>query len=179
MAVANCFAAIGAGVDRVHGTALGCGERAGNAEMELLLANFYLAGLPHGDLARLPEYCRLASQALRLPIPANHPVVGDDAFRTASGIHAAAILQARRRGDAELAELSYSSLPASLFGLEQRFALSAMSGHAIVRHWLGQHGHAPADDQLIDSLLAAAKQADRALGDEDAEKVVRSVGVAR
>ena len=90
LAVANCLTAIAAGVDRVHGTALGCGERAGNTEMELLLANFHLMGLPHGDLTRLPEYCRLASQALHLRIPANHPVVGYDAFRTASGIHAAA-----------------------------------------------------------------------------------------
>jgi isopropylmalate/homocitrate/citramalate synthase len=179
MAVANCFAAIGAGVDRVHGTALGCGERAGNAEMELLLANLHLGGLPHGDLTRLPEYCTLASRALGLRVPANHPVVGYDAFRTASGIHAAAILQAHARGDVGLAELTYSSLPASLFGLEQRFALSPMSGHAIARHWLEQHGHDPADDQLVDSLLAAAKQGDRVLEDADAERVVRNVGVAR
>jgi 2-isopropylmalate synthase len=173
LAVANCLAAIAAGADRVHGTALGCGERAGNAEMELLLANVHLAGLPHGDLTRLPEYCRLASQALRLRIPANHPVVGYDAFRTASGIHAAAILQAHARGDPELAELTYSSLPASLFGLEQQLALSPMSGHAIVRHWLAHHGHDPADEALVELLLAAAKQADRVLGDEDAERVVR------
>jgi 2-isopropylmalate synthase len=179
LAVANCLAAIAAGVDRVHGTALGCGERAGNAEMELLLANFHLAGLPHGDLTRLPEYCRLASQALRLRIPANHPVVGYDAFRTASGIHAAAILQAHARGDSELAELTYSSLSASVFGLQQRFALSPMSGHALVRHWLDQHGHDSGDEALVEALLAAAKQADRVLGDDDAEKVVRGVGVAR
>jgi 2-isopropylmalate synthase len=179
LAVANCLAAIAAGVDRVHGTALGCGERAGNAEMELLLANFHLAGLPHGDLTRLPEYCRLASRALRLRIPANHPVVGYDAFRTASGIHAAAILQAHARGDSELAELTYSSLSASVFGLEQQFALSPMSGHAIVRHWLDQHGHDSGDEALVEALLAAAKQADRVLGDDDAEKVVRGVGVAR
>lgn len=179
LAVANCLAAIAAGADRVHGTALGCGERAGNAEMELLLANFHLAGLPHGDLTRLPEYCRLVSQALCLRVPANHPVVGYDAFRTASGIHGAAILQAHARGDRELAELTYSSLPASVFGLEQQFALSPMSGHAIVRHWLVQHGHDPADEALVESLLAAAKQADRVLADEDAERVVRSVGVPR
>src|SRR5262249_55143716 len=104
LAVANCLAAIAAGADRVHGTALGCGARAGTAEMELLLANFPLMGLAHGDLTRLPQYCRLASQEMRLRIVPNHPVVGSDAFRTASGIHAAAILRAEELGDTELAE---------------------------------------------------------------------------
>jgi isopropylmalate/homocitrate/citramalate synthase len=177
LAVANCLAALAAGADRVHGTALGSGERAGNAEMELLLANFHLMGLPHGDLTLLPEYCRLASRALGLRIPANHPVVGADAFRTASGIHAAAILRAEQRGDRELAELTYSSLPAAAFGLEQRYALSSMSGHAMVRHWLEQHGYDPTDEALVESLLAAARQADRAMSDAEVERVVRGVGV--
>jgi len=179
LAVANCLAAIAAGADRVHGTALGAGERAGNAEMELLLANFHLMGIPHGDLTRLPEYCRLVSQALGLTIPTNQPVVGSDAFRTASGIHAAAILRAEERGDTELAELTYSSLPASVFGLAQQFALSPMSGHASVRHWLREHGHAPTDEPLVEALLAAAKQADRALSDGEAERVVRAAAVSR
>ena len=179
LAVANCLAAIAAGADRVHGTALGAGERAGNAEMELLLANFHLMGIPHGDLTRLAEYCRLVSQALGLTIPTNQPVVGSDAFRTASGIHAAAILRAEERGDTELAELTYSSLPASVFGLAQQFALSPMSGHASVRHWLREHGHDPTDEPLVEALLAAAKQADRALSDGEAERVVRAAAVSR
>jgi 2-isopropylmalate synthase len=178
LAVANCLAAIAAGADRVHGTALGCGERAGNAEMELLLANLHLMGIAHGDLTRLPDYCRLASHGLGLRIPANHPVVGYDAFRTASGIHAAAILRAEAQGDTELAELTYSSLSASAFGLAQRFALSPMSGHAMVRHWLHQHGHDPADEALVETLLLAAKQADRELDDAAAERVVRERGAA-
>jgi 2-isopropylmalate synthase len=179
LAVANCLAAIAAGADRVHGTALGAGERAGNAEMELLLANFHLMGIPHGELTRLPEYCRVVSQALGLTIPTNQPVVGSDAFRTASGIHAAAILRAEEQGDTELAELTYSSLGASVFGLAQRFALSPMSGHASVRHWLREHGHDPTDEPLVEALLAAAKQADRALSDGDAERVVRAAAVSR
>ncbi len=104
-------------------------------------------------------------------------MVGADAFRTASGIHGAAILRAEQRGDRELAELTYSSLPAGAFGLEQRYALSSMSGHAMVRHWLEQHGYDPTDEALVESLLAAAKQADRAMSDAEAERVVRGVGV--
>lgn len=172
LAVANCLAAIAAGADRIHATALGAGERAGNAEMELLLANLYLMGVHWGDLTRLAEYCRLASQALGLRIPANHPVVGSDAFRTASGTHVAAILKARERGEAELADLAYSSMPAAVFGLEQRFALSAMSGHAGVRHWLAEHGHDPRDETLVETLLRAAKESPRALTDAEAERVV-------
>jgi isopropylmalate/homocitrate/citramalate synthase len=179
LAVANCLAAVGAGADRIHGTALGCGERTGNAEMELLLANLHVMGFPLGDLTRLPEYCRLASQGLGLRISPNHPIVGHDAFRTASGIHAAAILRAEERGNTELAELTYSSLQASVFGLTSQFALSPMSGHAGVRHWLRAHGHDPADDTLVEAVLAAAKQADSALSDREAELVVRQVVAAR
>jgi 2-isopropylmalate synthase len=179
LAVANCLAAIGAGADRIHGTALGCGERTGNAEMELLLANLYMMGVPLRDLTRLPEYCRLASRGFGVALPPNHPVVGHDAFRTASGIHAAAILRAEEKGDTELAELTYSSLQPSVFGLTPQFALSPMSGHAGVRHWLRAHGHDPADETLVEALLAAAKQSDRALGDRDAELVVRQVAAAR
>ena len=47
-----------------------------------------------------------------------------------------------------------------------------MSGHAIVRHWLAQHGHDSTDEILVESLLAAAKRADRALDDAGAEEVV-------
>jgi 2-isopropylmalate synthase len=179
LAIANCLAAIAAGANRVHATALGCGERAGNAEMELLLANLYLGGARFGDLTKLPEYCRLAAQALGLRIPANHPVVGLDAFRTASGIHAAAILRARERGDTELADLVYSSLPASVFGLIQTFALSAMSGHAGVRHWLAEHGHDPRDEALVETLLRAAKASPRALTDSEAERVARATAAPR
>jgi 2-isopropylmalate synthase len=172
LAIANCLAAISAGADRVHATALGAGERAGNAEMELLLANLYLLEFRRGDLTRLPEYCRLASRALGLPIPPNHPVVGTDAFRTASGTHVAAIIKARDRGGVELADLAYSSLPASAFGLEQTFALSAQSGRAAVRYWLLAHGHDPHNEGLVETLLTAAKESPRALTDAEAERLV-------
>src|SRR6266478_5374941 len=44
MGLINCLAAIEAGVDRVHATALGVGERVGNAEMDLLIVNLKLLG---------------------------------------------------------------------------------------------------------------------------------------
>ncbi|HEX5385910.1 MAG TPA: LeuA family protein [Gemmatimonadales bacterium] len=179
LALANCLAAIDAGADRVHATALGTGERAGNAEMELLLANLGLRGCTYGDLTRLPEYCITAARAMGVAIPANHPVVGGDAFRTASGVHAAAVLKALGRGDDALADALYSSLPAREFGLAQRIAISPMSGKSNVRHWLAMHGYDAGDSALIAALLAAAKAADHALADAECEAAVQRVLGAR
>jgi 2-isopropylmalate synthase len=172
LALANCLAAIGAGADRVHGTALGIGERAGNAEMELLLANLHLLGVRRGNPQRLLEYCRTAAAGLGIEVPAHQPVVGADAFRTGTGIHAAAILKAQAAGEAALAALLYSSLPGSAFGLAQQIAVSPMSGHANVRNWLADHGHDPDDAVLIDALLAAAKRSDHTLSDLECANVV-------
>jgi 2-isopropylmalate synthase len=172
LAVANCLAAIGAGVDRVHATALGIGERAGNAEMELLLANLHILGATPRNLERLPEYCRTAANALGVEVPTYQPVAGADAFRTGSGLHAAAILKAQAAGDTALVDLLYSSVPAAALGLVQEIAVSPASGRANVRHWLAAHGHDPHDPVLADGLLAAAKQSDRALSEPECAAVV-------
>src|SRR6266480_3832906 len=116
----NCLAAIEAGVDRVHGTALGVGERVGNAEMDLLIVNLKLLGAHHHDITKLPEYCRLVADAVGMPIAVNYPVMGEDAFRTGTGVHAAAIIKAKKKGHAWLADRIYSSVPAQEFGLEQK-----------------------------------------------------------
>src|SRR5256712_752354 len=100
----NCLAGIEAGVDRVHATALGVGERVGNAEMDLLIVNLKLLGAHGHDIAKLPEYCRLVADAVGVPIPVNYPVLGADAFRTGTGVHAAAIIKAKKKGHAWLAD---------------------------------------------------------------------------
>src|SRR6266699_2960030 len=112
--------AIEAGVDRVHGTALGVGERVGNAEMDLLIVNLRLLGAHRHDIAKLPEYCRLVADAVGMPIPVNYPVMGGDAFRTGTGVHAAAIIKAKKKGHTWLADRVYSSVPAQECGLEQK-----------------------------------------------------------
>jgi isopropylmalate/homocitrate/citramalate synthase len=179
LAIANCLAAIHAGVDRVHGTALGVGERAGNAEMELLLANLYLLGDARRDLRQLPEYCRFAADVLDIELPRGQPVVGADAFRTGSGLHAATMVKAERAALGQLADLLYTSLPARAFGLSQRIVVSPMSGRANVRAWLRTHGHDAEDARLADALLAAAKQSDRTLSDAECAAVVaRSLAAA-
>jgi 2-isopropylmalate synthase len=170
--LANCMAAIEAGVDRVHGTALGIGERVGNAEMDLLLVNLWLLGAHHHDLHKLPEYTALASRALGIPIPPTYPVVGEDAFRTATGVHAAAIAKARKKGDEWLADRIYSGVPAGAFGLSQRIDVSHVSGISNVRSWLEAHGHDARDEPLCRHILDAAKRATRTLRDDELTALV-------
>ena len=174
LGIANCLAAIEAGVDRVHATALGVGERVGNTEMDLLIVNLRLLGLYTHDVSRLPEYCRLAAEATGVPIPVNYPVVGADAFRTGTGVHAAAIVKARKKGDAWLADRVYSSVPAGEFGLNQRIDISPQSGVSNVKCWLEEHGYDPEDSRTVDVLFQAAKRSVHTLADEECHRLVEA-----
>ena len=172
LGLANCLAAIEAGVDRVHGTGLGIGERVGNAEMDLLLINLRLLGAHRHDLGKLPEYSRLVSRACGVPIPPSYPVLGDDAFRTGTGVHAAAIIKARRKGHDWLADRIYSGVPAADFGLTQRIEVSPVSGLSNVRCWLEEHGYDAADDGLCQCLFDAAKSVNRVLRDDELHALI-------
>jgi 2-isopropylmalate synthase len=173
LGLANAMAAIQAGVTRVHGTALGIGERCGNTEMELLLVNLKLLGIHHADLTRLPALCSLVAELYQVPIPPSHPVVGADAFRTGTGVHAAAIIKAERKGDAWLADRIYSSVPASMVGRRQVIEIGPMSGLSNVRHWLKTHGHDPDDDALCQRIFDVAKSTDHTLTKEELEALCR------
>jgi 2-isopropylmalate synthase len=162
----NALAAAAAGADRLHGTALGVGERVGNAPMDLLLVNFVLLGWRDYDLSRLPEYCRLVAEATGVPFPDNWPVVGIDAFRTGTGVHAAAILKARAKGDDWLADRIYSGVPASLVGRRQLVEVGPMSGESNVIFWLQSHGIEPRPE-LVAAIFQRAKAASTVLGEEE------------
>lgn len=173
LALANALSAAEAGAGRIHATALGVGERAGNVAMELFVMNALLAGAPaKWDPKELSRYCLAAARALNHAIPAAHPFFGEDAFRTATGTHAAAIAKAEARGDAWLADRVYGPVPASRLGRKQEIGVGAMSGTANVTHWLGRHG-VGADDALVRAVLAEAKTADRTLSDDELWRVVR------
>ncbi|MGH7475079.1 MAG: LeuA family protein [Longimicrobiales bacterium] len=167
LAIANTLAAIEEGVDRVHGTALGVGERVGNTEMDLLLVNLKLLGLHDHDLSRLPEYCEAVSHATGVPVPPSYPVFGADAFRTGTGVHAAAIIKARAKGDEWLADRVYSGVPAADFGRHQRIEVSHVSGMSNVKCWLGEHGYDTADTALCDFVFELAKSTDHVLSDAE------------
>jgi 2-isopropylmalate synthase len=171
--LANALAAIEAGATRVHGTALGIGERVGNTEMDLLLVNLKLLGAHDGDLTALPEYCRLTAAACQVPLIHCYPVVGQDAFRTATGVHAAAIIKAEAKGDAWLADRVYSGVPASLVGRAQEIEISPMSGLSNVKYWLRVHGHDAQDEELCRRVFEAAKSSDHTLSEEEIEALVR------
>jgi isopropylmalate/homocitrate/citramalate synthase len=175
MGLINCLAAIEAGADRIHATALGVGERVGNAEMDLLLVNLNLLGAHRRDLSRLPEYCRLVAEAVGLPIPANYPVLGADAFRTGTGVHAAAIIKAKRKGDDWLANRVYSSVPAEEFGLTQQIEISPLSGLSNVKYWLAAHGFDPDDAASCQVLLDAAKHTDHVLTETECRALLKVV----
>ncbi len=164
----NAIAAIEAGVDQVHGCALGIGERCGNTATDQLLVNMRLMGYldPAIDLTKLPAYVQKVSEACKVPIPVNYPVVGKDAFETATGVHAAAVIKALRRGDTWLANRVYSGVPADEFGLEQRITIGPMSGRSNVTFWLEKRG-IEASDELVDKVFDAAKRSNRILTDEE------------
>jgi 2-isopropylmalate synthase len=166
LAVANSLAAVAAGADQVHAAANSLGERVGNTAMELMLVNLRLMGLIGQDLSRLKEYCEKAAKATHTSIPANYPVMGRDAFRTATGVHAAAIIKAFRKNDVELADAVYSGVPAGVFGLEQTIEVGPMSGKSNVVYWLEKRG-IRGDESLVNRILDAAKKSTRVLTDAE------------
>jgi 2-isopropylmalate synthase len=172
--VANTIAALEAGATRVHGTALGVGERVGNTPMEQLLVNLRLLGWRNDDLTALPDYVEAVSAAVGVPIPVNTPIVGRDAFRTATGVHAAAVIKAKRKGAAWLADRVYSGVPASWVGREQEIEIGHMSGASNVLFFLQARG-LPTDQDVIHAVLAEAKKSERLLTEEEVVETVRAV----
>ncbi|MHC4820370.1 MAG: LeuA family protein [Planctomycetota bacterium] len=164
----NALTAYEAGADRIHGAGIGIGERAGNAPMEHLLVNSKLMGYIDNDLTTLPRYCEKVSEYVKVPVPTNYPVVGKDAFETATGVHAAAVAKALKTGDAWLANRVYSGVPADEFGLEQIITVGPMSGKSNAVAWLEKNGH-PTDEGTVGKLFDAAKASDHVLTKEECE----------
>jgi isopropylmalate/homocitrate/citramalate synthase len=169
LAIANSIAAVMAGANCVHACGIGIGERVGNTQMDQMLVNLKLmeiAPWTEQDLTQLKQYCQAVSRATGVPIPANYPVVGDDAFRTATGVHAAAIIKAFRKNDITLANTVYSGVPSHVFGMEQVIAVGPMSGKSNVLFWLERRG-IEASDELVDRIYQRAKTSDHTLTDAE------------
>ena len=166
--VINAITAYEAGADRLHGAGIGIGERAGNCPMDTLLVNMKLLGYIDNDLRGLMRYVETVSKYTKVPIPTNYPVVGSDAFETATGVHAAAVAKALARGDTWLANRVYSGVPADEFGLSQRIRVGPMSGKSNCVFWLTSHGH-EATEEKVERIFKAAKLADHVLSDREVE----------
>ncbi len=171
LGLVNALTAAYAGVDRVHGTALGIGERVGNTSIDQLLVNFKLLGWIDTDLHTLGEYCDLVSEVTGVAIPENYPVLGKDAFRTATGVHAAAVIKAMRKGDQWLANRVYSGVPAEYFGRSQTIDIGPMSGQSNVVYWLEANGLEPAP-ALVDAIFSACKQSSCLLTEGDIRGII-------
>jgi isopropylmalate/homocitrate/citramalate synthase len=169
LAIANSMAALVAGADCVHATALGIGERVGNTQMDQMLVNLKLMGIApwdHQDLTKLKQYCDAVSFATGVPIPPNYPVVGEDAFRTTTGVHAAAVIKAYKKKDVELANTVYSGVPSHIFGLQQIIDIGPMSGKSNVLFWL-EHRGLPANEDVVERIYKCAKASDHTLSEAE------------
>lgn len=173
LAVINSLVALEAGADRVHGTAAGIGERVGNTAIDQLLVNLKLDGIIDWDLTKLVEFVQTVAKATKVEIPINYPLVGDDAFRTATGVHAAAIIKAKRRNDEWLADRVYSAVPAAAFGKGQTIDVGPMSGMSNVLFWLEQQKE-PADEELGRFILERAKSSSRTLSEAEMYEAIRA-----
>jgi 2-isopropylmalate synthase len=176
-AIANSIAALGAGADCVHACALGTGERVGNTQMDQMLVNLKLMGIPpwdKQDLTKLRDYCEAVSRATGVPIPPNYPVVGEDAFRTATGVHASAVIKAYKKNDVELANAVYSGVPSQMFGMEQIIDIGPMSGKSNVLFWLERHGIVASDD-VVERIYKRAKASDHTLTESEIRECVGAV----
>jgi 2-isopropylmalate synthase len=171
LGVANAIAAFEAGADRLHGSILGIGERCGNVAMDQLMINLHLMGFPKGDLSDLPALANRVAELCDVEIPANYPVLGRDAFRTGTGVHAAAIVKALHRGDVELADAVYSGVPAALVGRRQEIEIGPLAGHSNVIYWLEMNGY-DANPGRVDRILQVAKNSPRILSETEIRSVL-------
>src|SRR5215468_10754175 len=174
LGVVNSIFAIEFGADRIHGTALGIGERVGNAALDQILLNLKLLGELDRDLTKLLEWTHTASRATRVPIHPQYPLAGSDAFRTATGVHAAAIIKAEKKGDTWLADRIYSGVPAGMFGKEQAIEVGHYSGESNVIYWLKKRGYEPTRE-LVAAVLGAAKSGNHVLSDDEIAAVIARI----
>ncbi|HTR97688.1 MAG TPA: LeuA family protein [Candidatus Acidoferrales bacterium] len=178
LAVINTIAAIRAGATRVHGCAIGIGERVGNTPLDQLMVNLRLLGWIDNDLTALGEYCEAVSSATGVPIPVNYPMVGSDAFRTGTGVHAAAVIKAWRKGQDWLADRVYSGVPAGLIGRRQEIEVGPMSGESNVVHWLESRGIEPSSER-VQAVFQRAKSVDRVLSEHEINDVLAALAETR
>ena len=166
LGVANNLAAYEAGADVIHGTALGVGERSGNAPIDQTLVNLSLMGVISNDLTSLSEYMKKAHEFVGVALPRNYPVFGKDAFETGTGVHASAVVKAMAKGNHWLADRVYSGVPAGDYGLQQIIRIGHMSGRSNITWWLTQNNY-PVNDEIIGYLFEVAKSQRRLMTDEE------------
>lgn len=167
LAVVNSIAALNSGAEAISTTVGGIGERAGNVSLEQFV--MALKHLYKRDIGIRTEgftdLTKLVFESANLPLPANQPWVGSNAFTHESGIHVAAVLNC---------PMTYECLDPEQVGNRRRLVLGKHSGTALVKSRLEER-KILADQEQICDMVRAIKRAGEDHGrvsDEEFWKIV-------
>jgi 2-isopropylmalate synthase len=143
LAAANAMAGYEAGAAQAQVSVNGIGERAGNAAYEeVVMSAESLYNVDTGiDTTRITELSRMVEEASDIPVPANKPVVGRNAFSHESGIHAAGVLE-----NSDTFEPGV--MTPEMVGAQREFVLGKHTGTHSVRMRLEESGFTPTDSEV-------------------------------
>ncbi len=173
LGVINSIAAAAAGADRIHGTGLGIGERAGNTPLEEVVMAIHVHGEAmgvhtHVDTRGIHPISRKVAERSGIGVAANKAVVGRNAFRHASGIHQDGVVKFRE---------TYEVLDPAAVGNERgsEIVLGKLSGRAGFRARAAELGMVLADHELDAAFERFQEIADRSreVGDDVVRDIVR------
>lgn len=155
MGVANTILGVAAGIEVIHSTVLGIGERAGNTPMEetvMALTTMYDCDLGL-DLTVLTDLARLVRDLSGTFVPANRPVIGDMLYNVESGIITSWV---RNCGHADITEVF--PFRWELVGQQPvKVVLGKGSGVDSVKYWLDQLGMDGASEEEVLAILGKVK----------------------
>ncbi|UPV76257.1 2-isopropylmalate synthase [Halorussus limi] len=176
MAAANAVAGFEAGADQAQVSINGIGERAGNAAYEeVVMTVESVYGVDTDiDTTGIANISRMVEEYSEVPVPANKPVTGDNAFAHESGIHAAGVIE-----NSDTFEPGV--MTPEMVGAEREFVLGKHTGANSVRKRLEDRGFAPTDGEVREVTRRVkdyGAEKNRVTVD-DLERFARDVGVAR
>lgn len=169
MATGNCIVAAMEGVDGLHATARGVGERAGNTKLEELLVVLDIKGLRKIDGSHIQEFAQMAADILGLPIAPHEPIVGQRSTETASGVHASTYEKVRKGEN--LPDIYFPFHPED-YGLRPLVKVGPLSGLANVYALCERLGIKDVTEERARELLDIAKNEWRLLSEQDIRSII-------
>lgn len=155
MGIANCVVAAMEGIDRLHATARGIGERAGNVSLEKLLVVLNLQGFRDVDTSHIQAFARMAADILSVPIVSHEPIVGEKSPETASGVHASTYEKVRKGEN--LPPIYFAYDPRDV-GLTAKVRIGPVSGLANVYAYCAELGIRDVTEEKAREVLDLAKK---------------------
>ncbi|MFC6614719.1 LeuA family protein [Halopenitus salinus] len=176
LATANALAGFENGAHQAQVSVNGIGERAGNAAYEeVVMAVESVYGVDTGiDTTQITKLARIVEDASDIPVPANKPVVGRNAFSHESGIHAAGVIE-----NADTFEPGV--MTPEMVGAEREFVLGKHTGTHAVRKHLEEAGFDPTDAEVRVVTKRVKKQGanKRRVTVGDVERFAEDEGIER